>query len=120
MAKKHNFRNLKVWQLGIELVTQTYLLTRNFPDYEKFGLTSQLRRSAYSIPINIAEGSGRGTEKDFVRFLGFSLGSAYEFETHVIVCHNLKFLTKEDANELIDSVQSLQRMLNTFIIKLGG
>ena len=77
----HNFRNLQVWEKGVELAKSVYQLTRDFPDEEKFGLITQMRRCAVSIPSNIAEGSARSTEKDFSRFLSISLGSYFELET---------------------------------------
>ena len=86
------FKELKVWQKAIELVTETYLKTQNFPKEEIYGLTSQIRRCAVSIPSNIAEGCGRKTNKDFSNFLGISLGSSFEFETQLIICKNLNFI----------------------------
>ena len=82
-------KELKVWQKAIELVTETYLKTQLFPKEEIYGLTSQIRRCAVSIPSNIAEGFGRKTDKDFSNFLSISLGSAFEFETQLIICKNL-------------------------------
>ncbi|MFK7031503.1 four helix bundle protein [Flavobacterium oreochromis] len=76
------FKELKVWQKAIDLVTETHLKTQKFPKEEVYGLTSQMRRCAISIPSNIAEGCGRRTEKDFNNFLGIALGSSFEFEFH--------------------------------------
>ena len=77
----HNFKELKVWQNARVLVKEIYLSTGNFPTEEKYGITSQIRRSAISIPSNIAEGCGRRTDKDFSHFLNIALGSAYELQT---------------------------------------
>jgi four helix bundle protein len=90
------FKELKVWQKAIELVTETYLKSQTFPKEEIYGLTSQIRRCAVSIPSNIAEGCGRKTDKDFNNFLGISLGSAFEFETQHIICKNLGYIMETD------------------------
>ena len=110
------FKELKVWQKAIELVTNTYLKTQSFPKEEIYGLTSQIRRCAISIPSNIAEGCGRKTEKDFNNFLGISLGSAFEFETQLIICKNLDFIKTEVFTFLEAEIQHIQNM----IIKLQG
>lgn len=75
---KHNFRKLRIWQDAIVIVEQTYLITRKMPKEELYGLTSQMRRASNSMPLNIAEGSGRRTEKDFSNFIDISLGSSNE------------------------------------------
>lgn len=113
----HNFRELQVWKKGIQLVTDIYKITAQFPKQEEYGLISQLRRCAVSIPTNIAEGSGRSTNKDFARFLGISLGSAYELETHLVISVNLEFVSKEVAARLFQQVNELQKMLYSFIQK---
>ena len=105
------FKELKVWQKAIELVTNTYLKTQSFPKEEIYGLTSQIRRCAVSIPSNIAEGCGRKTNKDFSSFLGISLGSAFEFETQLIICKNLEFIQQEDFNLLESEIQHIQNMI---------
>jgi four helix bundle protein len=105
------FKELKVWQKAIELVTNTYLKTHSFPKEEIYGLTSQIRRCAVSIPSNIAEGCGRKTNKDFSSFLGISLGSAFEFETQLIICKNLEFIQQEDFNLLESEIQHIQNMI---------
>ena len=105
------FKELKVWQKAIELVTNTYIKSQNFPKEEIYGLTSQLRRCAVSIPSNIAEGCGRNTDKDFNNFLGISLGSAFEFETQLIICKNLGLINQEDFNFLESEIQHIQNMI---------
>lgn len=90
----HNFRELKVWQNARQLVKDIYIASFNFPAEEKFGLTSQIRKSAVSIPSNIAEGSGRNTDKDFSNFINISLGSAFELETQIILAYDLEFIEK--------------------------
>ncbi len=105
------FKELKVWQKAIELVTNTYLRTQAFPKEELYGLTSQIRRCAVSIPSNIAEGCGRKTEKDFSNFLGIALGSAFEFETQLIISKNLSFIQQEDFSVLESEIQHIQNMI---------
>ncbi|WP_236648820.1 four helix bundle protein [Spirosoma sp. 209] len=106
----HNFRELEVWQLARGLVKDIYGLTARFPASERFGLTSQLRRAAVSVPSNIAEGSGR-SDKDFVRFLAISLSSAYEVETQLILACDLQFVHQTEVEKLIANVQEIQRMI---------
>lgn len=79
----------------MDLVTKVYKAVENFPDYEKFGLTSQIRRSSVSIPANIAEGFGRRSKKEFRRFLNISMGSLFEIQTELEVSYNLKYLEKD-------------------------
>lgn len=105
------FKELKVWQKAIELVTETYAKTQDFPKEEIYGITSQIRRCAISIPSNIAEGCGRKTDKDFSNFLSISLGSAFELETQLIICKNLEFVTNEDFNYLESEIQHIQNMI---------
>jgi four helix bundle protein len=90
----NNFRNLIVWEKSMALVAEIYKITENFPNEEKFGLISQMRRAAISIPSNIAEGCERETNKDFANFLIISKSSAAELETQILLAENLKFLKK--------------------------
>ncbi len=110
-----NFRELTVWKSGRILVKEIYTLTKMLPDSERFGLISQVQRSAISIPANIAEGSRKYSNKDFVRFLQISLGSAYELETHLILCADLEFLSPEVTDCVIEKIQTLQKKLVAFI-----
>jgi four helix bundle protein len=105
------FKELKVWQKAIELVTETYLKSQSFPKEEIYGLTSQIRRCAVSIPSNIAEGCGRKTDKDFNNFLGIALGSSFEFETQLIICKNLEFIIESDFKYLESEIQHIQNMI---------
>ena len=105
------FKELKVWQKAIELVTNTYLKTQSFPKEEIYGLTSQIRRCAVSIPSNIAEGCGRNPDKDFNNFLGISLGSSFEFETQIIICKNLGFINQDDFKIIESEIQHIQNMI---------
>ena len=107
----NNFRDLKVWQKGIDLTESTYEHTNNFPSSEKFGLISQMQRAAVSISSNIAEGSGRQTKPDFKHFLSIALGSAYELESQILIAHRLKYITNENSDDMILKVQEVQKML---------
>ena len=103
----------------MEIVSDSYELTKSFPESERFGLTSQIRRSAVSIPSNIAEGAGRKTDKDFLYFLSISLGSQYELETQMLLSTNVGLLSKELVNKFIDKLNELQRMTRTFMERLS-
>jgi len=107
----HNFKELKVWQNARKLVKEIYVATKDFPSEEKFGLISQMRRSAVSIPSNIAEGSGRNTNKDFSHFLNISLGSAYELQTLLFLSQDLEFINEERVNDLNTSLEEIQKMI---------
>ena len=107
----HNFKELKIWQEAMKVVKSTYLLTAQLPSDEKFGLISQINRSAVSIPSNIAEGSGRTTEKDFLNFLNISLSSSFELETQLILANDLFDLEIEN---IILKSNELQRMIVGF------
>lgn len=113
-----NFRNLKIWQKGMELVMDVYKLTEILPREEKFGLRGQITRAVISIPSNIAEGSSRSSEKDFKRFLEISLGSAFELETQLIIIQKLKLIEAERVNDILNILNEEQKMINGFINKL--
>ena len=115
---RHNFKNLKIWQEGISLAGMSYGVTKGFPDSEKFNLVSQMNRCAVSIPSNIAEGSGKGTNKHFKVFLENSLGSAFEWETQLIISHNENFLDHESFRHLEEKILNLQKMIGGFLNNL--
>lgn len=110
-----NHKNLKVWQKGIELVKNIYTETNSFPEDEKFGLTSQMKRCAVSIPSNIAEGCGRNSANELIRFLYIAVGSAAELETQIILSKELNFLKEIKAKELITLNNEIIRMLTSLI-----
>ena len=107
----HNFKELKVWQKSIDMTVEIYKLTENFPNEEKFGLISQMRRAAVSIAANIVEGTGRRTEKDFNAFLGNSLGSSFELETELTISFRLKYITNDIFNGISLIIQEIQKMI---------
>lgn len=88
----NNYKTLKIWQKAVDLAVKVYKSTENFPKEEKFGLISQIRRSVVSIPSNIAEGSGRNSDKEFKNFLGYSHGSTFELETQLIIANKVGFI----------------------------
>lgn len=106
----HNYKELKVWQKAIDLVVDVYQSTADFPKEEKYGLISQMRRSAVSIPSNIAEGAGRNSDKEFCHFLSVSHASSFELETQIIVSEKLNLLTKELSTELCSKITEVQKM----------
>ena len=114
LIKWHN--DLKVYQTSVSLVTEIYALTKLFPSDEKFGLVSQLKRAAISIPSNIAEGAARQSRKEFIRFLYMSLGSAAEVETQLDIAQRLKFIVEN--KEISDKIIYIKRMLIKLIESL--
>ncbi len=109
-----NYKELEIWQRSMSLVTTIYKETRSFPDTERYGLTSQIRRSAVSIPSNIAEGCSRSSKKELVRFLEISIGSAFELETQIIISTSTAMLPSSKANIIIKELNEIQRMLNAY------
>lgn len=104
-------QDLDVWKKAITLVTTIYKTTSTYPQTEIYGITSQIRRSAVSIPSNIAEGAARNSKKEFNHFLAISLGSLSELETQLIISENLKFITQEQFEELEKSLIDIRKML---------
>jgi four helix bundle protein len=113
-----HFRKILVWQKSISLVTKIYKATSTFPKEEMFGLTSQIRRSSVSVPSNIAEGSGRESSKDFLRFLYISLGSIFEMQTQLEIAKNIIYINEEEFNLLYEDSREIERMLASLIRKL--
>lgn len=113
-----DFRKLKVWEKAHELSLAIYRATSTFPGQESFGLTSQLRRAAVSVPANITEGCGRSGEPELARFLRIALGSASELEYHIILSTDLDYFSKSSSHHLIKQVTDVKRMLTSLIQKL--
>jgi len=108
----NNFKKLIVWQRAREFVKDIYILTKKFPNDEQFGLTSQIRRAVISIVSNIAEGSGRGSNKDFAHFLDIAQGSAYELETQIILAFDLDYISKEEFTLSSNKINEIQKMIH--------
>jgi four helix bundle protein len=113
-----NFRDLKVWEKAHQLTLSIYRATAAFPTEEKYGLTSQLHRSATPVPTNIAEGCGRGGDQELARFLQIALGSASELEYQLLLCRDLGFLKNPVYEELEKPTVEVKRMLTSLIRKL--
>ena len=116
--KMKTFRDLYIWQKAMALVTDCYTVSAGFPKEESFGLTSQLRRCSVSIPSNISEGFGRGTNKDYHRFLNISLGSLFEFQTQIEIAYNLQYITEDNFKKIYEDSRELERMMSSFINKI--
>ena len=110
----HNYRELKIWQRSMDFVVKVYEVTASFPKEERYGLTSQLRSCAVSIPSNISEGAGRGTNKQFKRFLEFSMGSANEAQTQIELACRVKHLEREITDLLIDEALQFYKIILAF------
>ncbi|MEJ7712477.1 MAG: four helix bundle protein [Pyrinomonadaceae bacterium] len=102
---------LEVWNKAIDFVVVVYKVTESFPKEEKFGLTSQIRRAAVSVPANIAEGAARKSSKEFAQFLSIAQGSASELETELLIAHRLGYLEEQVHHELRTELDSIGRML---------
>ncbi|RYX80589.1 four helix bundle protein [bacterium] len=113
-----DFRNLKIWQKSHLLAIDIYKATQNFPKSETFGLTSQIRRAAVSVPSNIAEGCGRGSDADFCRFVQMAMGSSFEVDYQLLLSRDLGLLTQSDYDGLFAQVCEVKRMLNSLLQKL--
>ncbi len=109
-----------VWQKAIELTQKIYTLTHNFPKEEQFGLTSQIRRAAISVPLNIAEGQARYGKREFVQFLYFAKGSLAEIDTQLYIAQQLEYLEAQQYQSFYSNIDELQRMLFGLIAKLDG
>ena len=113
-----DFKRLQVWDKSHRLTLDVYRATNNFPQSELYGLTSQIRRSAASVPANIAEGCGRNTEAEFARFLHIAMGSASELEYHLLLSRDLGYLNTETHNKLSAQTTEVKRMLTGLINRL--
>lgn len=114
----HNFKELIVWKDSMKLAKSIYLVCLEFPGDERFGLTTQIKRSAVSVPSNIAEGAGRNSDKEFLRFLSISTGSLFELETHLLLAADLDFINLDRVKTLLDEVADLQKKLYRFCQQL--
>jgi len=110
----HNLKELKIWNKAIDLTVDVYKATANFPADERFGLTSQSRRSAVSIPSNIAEGAGRNSNKEFNNFLGIANGSSYELQTQLVISNKLNLLSNDLLDDLLKQIDEVQKMTFAF------
>jgi four helix bundle protein len=114
-----NFKELKIWQKGFDIAVNSFKLTSEFPKEEKYGLRSQITKSAVSIPSNIAEGSSRNSNKDYCRFIEISLGSSFELETQILIAKAANLGSKEISDTILKDLDEEQKMIMSFIKKLN-
>lgn len=107
----HRYKELMAWKLSMEIVKDIYQMTEKFPKHEQFGLTNQIRRSAVSIPSNIAEGAGKNTNGDFGRFLAIAMGSSNELETQLIIACELGYIERKEFKATENKLSRVRNML---------
>lgn len=117
-AEIRSYRDLRVWQAGMDLAEQCYQLTRDFPRSELFGMTSQIRRAAASVPANIAEGYGREHRGEYMKFLRIAQGSLKELETHLLLAERCQVASSQATRPILARCESLGKMLRTLIRRL--
>lgn len=118
MASRHNYKNIEVWKKARVLVKDIYVVTAKFPDNERFGLVAQFRRAMVSVVLNIAEGSGRTTNKEFSKFLDNAYGSALEVESLIFLSLDLGFISEVVHDELLEKISEVLRMIKGFQAQL--
>jgi four helix bundle protein len=119
MAARHNFRKLSIWKEGVQLAVDTYSTTKLFPKSEQYGLSNQMQRCAVSVPSNIAEGTAKSTDKHFIQYLETALGSAFEWETQLIISYEIGYLSEETYKHLERKIQAIQGMITRFMESLS-
>lgn len=110
--KTSDYQDLKVWQKAIDLTAEVYKLIKQLPQEEQYALCDQMRRAVVSIPSNIAEGRGRGTDKEFVRYLLMSRGSLWELSTQLVICEKLGYISQEQTSCIRQMITEISKMIN--------
>ena len=118
-CKIKSFKDLRIWQKGIQLVENIYTASKSLPKEERYGLQSQLRRAAVSVPSNIAEGFARLHNKEYRNFLYISLGSCAELTTQIIIASRLKYINATEADDLLNQIDEISKMTMSLIKKLN-
>ena len=113
-----NYQDLDVWKKSMDLAVILYSLSREFPAEERFGLPHQIQKSAVSIPSNIAEGWGRNSTKDYIRFLGIARGSLYELETQILIANRIGYLNEKTVEKILSESNTISKMLMSLIRSL--
>jgi four helix bundle protein len=113
-----DYRKLQIWQKAHQITLKVYKLTKSFPADERFGLISQMQRCAVSIPSNIAEGSARGSDADFARFIAIAMGSGAELDYQLLLAHELGYVSEEAHQTTTQELNDLRRMMNAFYRRL--
>lgn len=116
---RHNFKNLKIWSLSMEITSDVHKICLTFPKYEMYGLMSQMNRCSVSMPSNIAEGSNR-TKRHFQHYLNISLGSSFELQTQLLIANQNDYLSQEKTIELENKIIEFQKMTTGFINQLNS
>lgn len=119
MGLTKSYKDLNIWSKGIDIVLATYQLIKLLPEHEKYSLANQLRKSAISVPSNIAEGWGRGSNNYFVQFLRISKGSLMELETQIFICYKLNYIEKSLMEDVSILIKDEEKMINSFIKSLS-
>jgi len=114
----HNYKEMKIWQKARKLVNVVYKISKKLPKEELYGLTSQIRRAVVSVPANIAEGAGRGTDRDFCHFLDIARGSLFELDTLLILSSDLEYVSEEELNPVFESINEIIKMMVSFQSRL--
>jgi four helix bundle protein len=114
----HNYKEMKIWQKARKQVKVVYTISKKLPKEELYGLTSQIRRAVVSIPANIAEGAGRGTDRDFCHFLDIARGSLFELDTLLILASDLEYVSEEELNPVFESINEIIKMMVSFQSRL--
>jgi four helix bundle protein len=112
MLKSSDYQELKVWQKAVDLTTEIYELVKLLPAEEQYALSDQMRRAVVSVPSNIAEGRGRGTNKEFVRYLLMSRGSLWELSTQLVICEKLQYLKQDQMHDARQLIVEISKMIN--------
>jgi len=110
----HNFRELNIWKESMTLAKDVFMLTKTFPETEKYGLVSQMNRCSVSIPSNIAEGTGRNSDKELQRFLNIALGSCFELETQLLLARSFEYLDSDHTTSLTKKITTIQKIISGF------
>ena len=118
MGEIKTFRDLIIWQKSMGLVTEIYRMTKRMPKDEEYGLKAQMRRCAVSIPSNVAEGYGRKSTNDYIRFLNITMSSLYELQTQIEIALNLEYIKQEDFDKLHEAAREIERMLSSLVRKI--
>ncbi len=110
----HNYKEMKIWQKARKLVKVVYQISKKLPKEELYGLTSQIRRAVISVPANIAEGAGRGTDRDFCHFLDIARGSLFELDTLLILSSDLEYVSEEELSPAFENINEIIKMMVSF------
>ena len=120
MIKSSDYQDLKVWQKAIDLTEDVYQLVKQLPQDEHYAISDQMRRAVVSVPSNIAEGRGRGTNKEFVRFLLMSRGSLWELSTQLVICEKLHYLDSMQTSKARQMITEISKMINALANSFSG